>query len=296
VIFSMKTLQQIQELNSNLIHRGKNALVVGGTAGIGRGIAKRLSRAGFNVTIAGRNESAAKQVVEELQVIGSGTHSFILCDAQYVDTGLNFKHEQRLDVLVLTQGIATLQGRTETSEGIDQKMALHYYGRIGFILGALASLRQSQTPSVLSVLSAGVHKEYQEYIQDPQLKTNYSLLNCANATGFYNDLAMDQLSKLPGNENIRFCHAAPGVVNTNWGTEFPWYLRMLLKPFKPFLRSADDCAEYLCQGILQAHQPGFFLSDQYGLPAKKVPAHTDKAREFIWNDTMSIMNRFKKVL
>jgi NAD(P)-dependent dehydrogenase (short-subunit alcohol dehydrogenase family) len=277
----------IKELNSKLVHEGKRALVVGGTAGIGKGIAKRLASAGFDVTIAGRNEASAKQVVEECKQLGKGNHSYILCDGQYVKTGLEFgKNVSKLDVLILTQGIATLQGRTETSEGIDQKMALHYYGRVGFILGLLPLLRSSTSPSVLSVLSAGVHSEYKEYLSDPQLKENYSLSNCANAAGFYNDLALDQLSQ--ENSQIHFSHAAPGVVNTNWGTEFPFVLRMLLKPFKPFLRSADDCAEYLLQGILQSHKPGFFLIDQYGSPAKKVASH-DIAKEYIWNDTMNVM-------
>lgn len=38
--------------------------------------------------------------------------------------------QDKLDILVLTQGIATTQGRTETEEGIDMKMALHYYSRV----------------------------------------------------------------------------------------------------------------------------------------------------------------------
>ncbi len=33
-----------------------------------------------------------------------------------------------LDLLILTQGILTMAGRTETPEGLDRKMALHYYG------------------------------------------------------------------------------------------------------------------------------------------------------------------------
>ena len=36
----------------------------------------------------------------------------------------------KLDILVMTQGIATTQGRTETEEGIDMKLALHYYSRV----------------------------------------------------------------------------------------------------------------------------------------------------------------------
>jgi hypothetical protein len=31
------------------------------------------------------------------------------------------------------QGIATVQGRTETAEKLDVKMALHYFGRVDFV-------------------------------------------------------------------------------------------------------------------------------------------------------------------
>lgn len=55
-----------------------------------------------------------------------------LCRQQY-HTGLMLTSryaQDKLDILVLTQGIATTQGRTETEEGIDMKMALHYYSRV----------------------------------------------------------------------------------------------------------------------------------------------------------------------
>jgi len=38
-----------------------------------------------------------------------------------------------LDYVVTTAGIATTQGYTPTVEGIDQKLAVHYFGRIAFI-------------------------------------------------------------------------------------------------------------------------------------------------------------------
>ena len=43
------------------------------------------------------------------------------------------------------------------------------------------------------------------------------------AAGFYNDLGLDSFARQPENKNVTFIHAAPGFVNTNWGTELPWY-------------------------------------------------------------------------
>ncbi len=47
---------------------GRRAVVVGGTAGIGKGIALRLSQAAIDVTIVGRNKAAGAEIVAAMQV------------------------------------------------------------------------------------------------------------------------------------------------------------------------------------------------------------------------------------
>ena len=108
---------------------------------------------------------------------------------------------------VVSQGIATMQGYTPTTEGVDVKLSLHYYSRMGFITSLLPALRRSTNPRVLSVLSAGMHKGSKELLTDLGLAHSYSLANAANAAGFYNDLGLDALARAPGNERIKFVHA-----------------------------------------------------------------------------------------
>ena len=84
----------------------------------------------------------------------------------------------------MTQGMATMQGYTPTSEGNDEKMTLHYYSRVTFVLGLLPALQKSDmTAIVLSVLSGGVHGPYTNYVKDPSLKNTYSIKNAADAAG-----------------------------------------------------------------------------------------------------------------
>lgn len=46
---------------------GKRAVVVGGTSGIGKGIALRLAKAGASVTIVGRSQERAADIIKQMQ-------------------------------------------------------------------------------------------------------------------------------------------------------------------------------------------------------------------------------------
>ncbi|RHY00688.1 hypothetical protein DYB36_003952 [Aphanomyces astaci] len=293
-----RRLAFLQQKNGALRFPGQTAFLVGATSGIGEAIARRLAKAEFNVIIAGRNAGRGAAIVKGLKdTFPGGNHDFVPLDAQLIGGIRGLSHQlPQVDKLILTQGIATLQGRTLTSEGIDQKMALHYYGRMALIQEFLPRLRQStQSPRVLSVFSAGVHKPYDGYRDDPDLRHSYTLQNAANAAGFYNDLMLDAWSQDDANAGVAFGHAAPGIVATNWGSEMPWAVRMLLKPVKHLLaKSPDVCAEFMCDFLLDASafpaMGGVHLIDQHGSAAQKTVAHSPDAAAFIHRHTLAVLN------
>ena len=195
-------------------------VVVGGTSGIGEGIAMRLAQANANVLIIGRSTARGSEVLQQMRQAhaghnggsnssgggggGSGPHpwcDFLACDVSLlanvkrVCAEIAAQHPV-VDVLVLTPGIATVAGRNETTEGLDTKLAVHYYARVAFVECLGPQLEASKDARVLSVLSAGVHSAYRLYREDPELRRHYSLPNAANAAGFYNDLAADFLSQV----------------------------------------------------------------------------------------------------
>lgn len=203
------------------------------------GIALRLAQAQASVTIVGRNEERGLAIVEQMKQLAVSTDtkdkdkdtpqfSFMQCDASLlrnIQTCVTAYSASNvtLDILVLTQGIASVSGYTPTSEGIEQKLAIHYYGRVLFMQMLLPMLADSPDGRVMTVLSAGVHSPYAKYKTDPDLEMNFSIKNGADSAGFYNDIAIDKLAQ--EYPSVAFYHTAPGLVASAWGSELAWYLK-----------------------------------------------------------------------
>jgi NAD(P)-dependent dehydrogenase (short-subunit alcohol dehydrogenase family) len=273
-----------------------------------------LLQAGASVTIVGRDEERGLAIVREMSSFGGAAiHDFIPCDASLLSNSKAFAEQfaathPGLDILVLTQGIAIMAGRTETSEGIDRKLALHYYSRVGFALNLLPFLQRSERGGVvLSVLSAGVHSAYTGYATDPELRISYSLKNAADAAGFYNDCAWDELSRqeealatAESRKVVTFIHAAPGVVSTRWGqTDMPWLVRVSLRVLMPLMgKSIYDCGAVMVDPLLRPRtaaesgtgRASFVLMGESGAPASPTPLQ-NSARSVVWAATEAVLRR-----
>ena len=100
--------------------KGKTAVVVGAAGGIGAACAGRLAEAGFGVVAVGRDKPGrAEAVVAELNARGGGPHEFRGCDAFSLKDVKDcadgiVKDKGTIDALVMSQGMATVQGFTPT--------------------------------------------------------------------------------------------------------------------------------------------------------------------------------------
>jgi len=264
------------------------ALVVGGTSGIGQGIALALARRDYEVVIAGRSAERGDEIVQQLSALSSKEHRFQRVNAFDLNSvkELANEHKGKVDLLVMTQGMATMQGYTPTVNGIDQKLQLHYFSRI--YLAKLMAPHMKEGSRVLTVLSAGIHNKYKNVEEDFELKDHYSIQNAADAAGYYTDAGFERLSQ--EYPNLVIAHAAPGFVNTNWGTEMPWMVRMAIRPLQSlFGTSLDQCCETLARGCLDLPTKGYFLIDQKGGIIENGIKHTSAERDVIWEKTMQLL-------
>ena len=67
----------------NLDLTGKNALVCGGSSGIGKAAAIELSRLGASVTLLARNADALHDTLHSLQHAEGQDHDFIIADTSH---------------------------------------------------------------------------------------------------------------------------------------------------------------------------------------------------------------------
>lgn len=173
--------------------KGKNILVVGGTQGIGMGIAIRAAELGASVAIAGRNRELAKSVLDrmdEVKITTSQSFKFLPVDAslmndlqRFVKVNVSrcstnekesteyFESIGGLDHLFISSGTApNLFSVDKTSEGNDANWMVTGYSKY-FI-----------TKSLIPILKGSC-----TYVLRPAYSGNLDLANMENhnASGFH---------------------------------------------------------------------------------------------------------------
>ncbi|PYI11081.1 NAD(P)-binding protein, partial [Aspergillus sclerotiicarbonarius CBS 121057] len=222
----------IKNLGSGLV-----AVFVGGTSGIGLSTAREFTRHATapHIYLIGRNEAQASEIISELRTVNeSAKVDFIKTDVSLlknVDVACQeiIQKESKVNLLFLSAGIMTTQGRTETSEALDRKLSIHYYARMRFIENLLPSLTQAASSGslarVVSVFSPG--NEGKLIDNDLDLQKNYSLSNAAAHASTMTSLYMTHLAA--AHPSISWVHSRPGGVNTN-----------LLRDFNPLVRGITN--------------------------------------------------------
>lgn len=258
-------------------------MLVGGTSGIGQGIAMALAKRDYQVTLVGRSEKGV------LASLSGENHSFVPVDAFDLSSVKRVADAAPdIDVLVMTQGMATLQGYTATKDGLDEKLQLHYFSRVH--LARLLAPRMRAGARILTVLSAGVHGRYKHADDDFELRARYSVRNAADAAGYYTDAAFERVAAEAA--GVTVAHACPGFVNTNWGAEMPWAVRAAVRPLQAaFGTSLSACGEALARGLLALPEGGYHLVGRDGaaLDKGKGIKHTAAEGARIWEKTLALL-------
>ncbi|THU85156.1 hypothetical protein K435DRAFT_926267 [Dendrothele bispora CBS 962.96] len=246
----MPPLPSIRVSNSAILKSTSyipTAVLVGGTSGIAQGRAEAFAhhtKGNARIFILGRNKQAAETNVQK------------------ATQELRKKH----GVLVMSQGYFSVAGYTE-AEGLDKKMAVHYYSRYEFIEELLPSLSRAK-----------------EGGEDAKVL----------ATPTYNDLMLEGFAAR--NPTLTFGHAYPGFVRTNLGNakDSPLWMKASVKLVValtyPLSVSVRDCGEYLLHGVLETMKtPGAWRITNDGSDlGKKKYYGPDEDRKALWEHTVEV--------
>ncbi|KAK6354690.1 hypothetical protein TWF696_003829 [Orbilia brochopaga] len=249
----MVALDTIRASNAALkgkLPAGLVALFVGGTSGIGEHTMRVFYETAPSprVYFMGRSQSSADRIISSLKPLNPDGHlEFIQADASLLrnvdEATRKFNEkEKELNLLVMSQGFLTMEGRVETEEGLDTKLALNYFSRARFIQNLLPALTTAASNSnnpigarVISVLSAG--HEGPINFADYELKKTFSLRNAGIHAVTSNSALSKYLAKQ--HPDISFIHSYPGGVETGIISQsrLPAVLTMTLKLIAPLFRS-----------------------------------------------------------
>ncbi|KAF5370549.1 hypothetical protein D9757_010137 [Collybiopsis confluens] len=261
------------------------AVFVGGTSGIGQAMAEAFARhtnGNAHIIIVGRNREAGERIIAGFPkpTSPSAKHEFVACDASLMKNIQETTTElltrlSKINHLVLSTGILSLHGRDETEEGLDKKLAVHYYGRWKFIDGLVPALVKAkeagEAANAFSVLGAGHGGPVD--LEDFGLKKTFT----------------EYALRYP---SLSFAHAFPGHVRTNIMAASPSaFLRiaspLVTGPLSPFKRPGD-AGEYLLNGLVNTTlAPGAWRIGEYGEDMGKTNYFGDaESRRRLWQHTV----------
>ncbi|KAF8635266.1 hypothetical protein AX15_000489 [Amanita polypyramis BW_CC] len=258
--------------SSNMAHalpKDPVAIFVGGTSGIGQAMAEafaRYTKGNAHIVLIGRNREAAESILASLPKPDAPenkfTHEFIQCDVSLmknvhtVTQQLTVRYP-KINFLVTSTGFLSAKGRDETPEGIDTKLAAHYYARWKFTRDLLPSLSRAgdagEEAKVVSVMGAGRGGAID--VNDLGLKKTFSPRVAGLAAPTYNDLMMEEFALR--NPSISFIHAYPGFVRTpimakSDSTFMRISSKIAIGLLYPFTVSPDQCAEYMWHNVFSS--------------------------------------------
>ncbi|CAN5431847.1 SDR family oxidoreductase [soil metagenome] len=202
--------------------RGKNCLITGATAGIGKVTAMELASRGANIIIVGRNADKCEATLAEIEAQTGNTNlDFLtadLSDFQSVKTlAKNFTSKySKLSVLVNNAG-GIFMRRADTKDGLEMTWALNHFGYFWLTAYLIDELKAS-TPSRIINVSSDAHKR-SSLSGPPNMRDKMPIgfLNYAD-TKLANLLFSYHLAYSIKSTGVTVNAMHPGIVATDFGS------------------------------------------------------------------------------
>ncbi|KAJ6604617.1 hypothetical protein DFH09DRAFT_1123290 [Mycena vulgaris] len=279
------------------------AIFVGGTSGIGKGIAEAFARhtkGNAHIVIVGRNRAAAESIIAGFPnpTLPGVKHEFFECDSKLIKNVQTTATEllvrfPRINFIVLSAGAVSTKAWDESEEGIDRRLAVLYYSRWKFANDLLPGLRAAKAAGedakVVTVGHPGIGGPID--VDNLGLKKDFSLLRVRTEVPTYYDAMVESFAEQE--PEMTFIHAYPGTVITGLYSSsdsafirtFSFLFHALLYPFSISAETSGECQLY----ALLSSGPGAHRTDASGESIGRTGYHVVKeAKQKLWAHTVEV--------
>ena len=189
--------------------KGLKVAIIGGTAGIGRGLSRFMASRGAKVLVVGRTFRDSD--ISDIEFIKADLS--LMREAKHVGELLP---AETLDLVIFTTGILAAPKRQETPEGIEQDMAVSYLSRMVIIreIGPRLGKNRPDASMKPRVFIWGFPGTGQTgKVDDLNAEKSYGAISAhMNGVAGNEVLVLDSAKRYP---NANFFGVNPGAVKTN---------------------------------------------------------------------------------
>lgn len=278
---------------------GMNALVTGGTDGIGRAVALGLARQKHRVIFVGRDPARGEETLRELQAVAPGLeHRFIRGDLSLLQDTARVADEvaataPTLDAAVFCAGNFALVPEW-TSEQLERSFVLNYLSRHLLARRLLPLLERAPSGRLVLVANAGKYPDSLD-LDDLQHRRGKPGIAVAGRGQFANDFLARSLAE---RTSVEVTCVFPGVVRTDVikkGVGVPWYIRMVLPIVKLFALAPEVAAltpVHLATSPDARGTSGKFFGPRLKPQPISAAAQNSERRERLWSLAEAILQPF----
>ena len=218
--------------HSNSLQERKNAIISGGTSGVGLSIAKNLIASNYNVVLIGSNGAKGKRIEASLNEQYPKQVEFVQLDLSNLRDTKKFTTDfisknAKLDLLVNTAGIFSPK-RIVTNEGFEKTFAIGYLSAYTLSTELACLLEKAEYGRIANVsgIKSMVMKEKLDF-EDLSFSKNYSMINTAITTIHAKTVLTEILAEKYANQGIDVNSFHPGAVKSDLTKNLEWWKRML---------------------------------------------------------------------
>jgi NAD(P)-dependent dehydrogenase (short-subunit alcohol dehydrogenase family) len=222
------------------------AIITGANSGLGLITAIELAKKEYELILLVRNETKAKETVATILKTAPNTSiSYEIADLanissiKQVVSNISNKFT-KIDRLINNAGYSP--DKIEfTADGYEKSFIANHLGHFGLAVGLLPLLKKSVEARIISVSSAAYKLgKYERFFAKNNAKI--SLIGAYGDGKLANIFFTKGISKELENTNIRAFSLHPGVVATNFGSNYTGAIAPLIKLFKVFMISPEQGA------------------------------------------------------